>query len=72
MISFVSFIYLFICFRFFTAPLAPYVGERTDISTSESSAIIQLWPTEQINGPVRYDQSLVLSFYENSVGDLII
>ncbi|KAM7435782.1 Protein sidekick-1 [Porites harrisoni] len=42
------------------APLAPYVGERTDISTSESSGIIQLWPAEQINGPVSAYQVIVL------------
>ena len=72
MFWFPSFINYFICFPLFTAPLAPYVEERTDISTSTSSAVIQLWPVQQINGPVRYDQSLVLPFYEISVGDLII
>ena len=49
----------FLSFFFFIAPLAPYVGEITDITVSKSSAVIQLWPAEQRNGPIRYDQSLV-------------
>ena len=49
----------FFLFLFFIAPLAPYVGRITDISASKSSAVIQLWPAEQRNGPIRYDQSIV-------------
>ncbi|XP_073227861.1 uncharacterized protein [Porites lutea] len=36
-----------------SAPLAPYVGEITDIRASKSSAVILLWPAEQRNGPIR-------------------
>jgi len=53
------FCFCFCCFAFFIAPLAPYVGKITDISASKSSAVIQLWPAEQRNGPIRYVQSLV-------------
>ena len=56
------FFLIFFFFNFiFIAPLAPYVGEITDISASKSSAVIQLWPAEQRNGPIRYDHSLICS-----------
>ena len=56
------FFFLIFFFNFiFIAPLAPYVGEITDISASKSSAVIQLWPAEQRNGPIRYDHSLICS-----------
>jgi len=34
-------------------PLPPVVQELTDKIVSESSAVIQLWPAEQRNGPIR-------------------
>ena len=63
------FLYLFFFFLNFLnsiliAPLAPYVGEITNISASKSSHVIQLWPAEQRNGPIRYDQSLVPSLID--------
>ena len=65
-----QFLYLFFFFLIFffhfifIAPLAPYVGEITDIRASKSSAVIQLWPAEQRNGPIRYDQKLAPSLID--------
>ena len=59
-----SFSFWFFLNFIFIAPLAPYVGEITDISASKTSAVIQLWPAEQRNGPIRYDQSLVFSLID--------
>ena len=35
------------------APIAPVVGNVTDVTVSESVAGIYLWPVEQRNGPIR-------------------
>jgi len=41
-------------------PLSPVVQELTDESVHESSAVIQLWPAEQRNGPISSYQVIVL------------
>ena len=42
-----------ICLFFLLAPIAPVVGNVTDVTVSESVAGIYLWPVEQRNGPIR-------------------
>ena len=41
-------------FFYLLAPIAPVVGNVTDVTVSESIAGIYLWPVEQRNGPIRW------------------
>ena len=40
-------------FFYLLAPIAPPVGNVTDVTVSGSVAEIYLWPVEQRNGPIR-------------------
>ena len=40
-------------FFYLLAPIAPAVGNVTDVTVSGSVAEIYLWPVEQRNGPIR-------------------
>ena len=41
-------------FFYLLAPIAPPVGNVTDVTVSGSVAEIYLWPVEQRNGPIRW------------------